>query len=394
MENCQVVKKKVSVSRTAVSAVAVPHTARVTIPIAAVIIPAPSPFSRRRHSRRRHSRAVTIPAPSPFPRRHNSCTVTAVPTALPSAAASSPAASSWPWSCRRATDSRRRGRRCAVVAQPTRAVVARLCGRRATDSRAVVGPSSCCRHTTVVRHGCLALALTQAVVVVMVVCSGVACPRAAVAAVAVRGTLDLEKTKKSRAEAESAAWEMCATGKTQDTLTICPNLPQQPRLQRQLLSHHDAVAFPLAPHPAATDNTSFGPVFKIPFFFLVFASFITGVTEPSSPPLPRSTQIRRRGLQPVTATSSLSPPPPTHRRGLQPIAATSDSSPHPSPLSPPLTARKGLHYDTVCCRYDGDDDDGNAEGGGGGDVEGDGDGDAAAGTTRSRERRQRGRRRR
>ncbi|KAH9022348.1 hypothetical protein EDB85DRAFT_2278216 [Lactarius pseudohatsudake] len=203
---------------------------------------------------------------------------------------------------------------------------------------------------------------------------------------------------------------MCATGKTQDTLTICPNLPQQPRLQRQLYCpllvitpiaaghlpqaprtghaiHHDAVAFPLAPHPAATDNTSFGPVFKI---------------QPPSPPLPRSTQIRRRGLQPVTATSSLSPPPPTHRRGLQPIAAASDSSPHPSPLSPPLTARKGLHYDTVCCRYDGDDDDGNAEGGGGGDVEGDGggdvegdgDGDAATGTTRSRERRQRGRRRR
>ncbi|KAH9032774.1 hypothetical protein EDB85DRAFT_2289635 [Lactarius pseudohatsudake] len=124
--------------------------------------------------------------------------------------------------------------------------------------------------------------------------------------------------------------------------------------------------------------------------------------EPPSPPLPRSTQIHRRGLQPVTATSSLSPPPPTHRRGLQPIAAASDSSPHPSPLSPPLTARKGLHYDTVCCRYDGDDDEGNAEGGGGGDVEGDGGGDvegddggdAAAGTTRSRERRQRGRRRR
>ncbi|KAH9016889.1 hypothetical protein EDB84DRAFT_708936 [Lactarius hengduanensis] len=130
----------------------------------------------------------------------------------------------------------------------------------------------------VVRHGCVALALTQAVVVVVVVCSGVACPRAAVAAVAVRGTLDLEKTKKSRAEAESAAWEMCATGKTQDTLTICQlapttkaststvitpiaagHLPQAPRTGHAI--RHDAVAFPLAPHPAATDNTSFGPVF-------------------------------------------------------------------------------------------------------------------------------------
>ncbi|KAH9035613.1 hypothetical protein EDB84DRAFT_1485261, partial [Lactarius hengduanensis] len=166
---------------------------------------------------------------------------------------------------------------------------------------------------------------------------GVACPRAAVAAVAVRGTLDLEKTKKSRAEAESAAWEMCATGKTQDTL------------QRQLAPRtghairHDAVAFPLAPHPAATDNTSFGPVFKIRFFFfwflfrsspvlqsprrrlcLVARKSIAAASNPSPPP-----PAYHRHLQPIAAASNPSLRPPTHRCGLQPIAAASDSSPHP-----------------------------------------------------------------
>ncbi|KAH9025241.1 hypothetical protein EDB85DRAFT_2179377 [Lactarius pseudohatsudake] len=158
------------------------------------------------------------------------------------------------------------------------------------------------------------------------------------------------------------------------------------------------------PYPAVTDNVGFSPVLRYIYF-----SFC--VTEPPLPPLPRSTQIRRCGLQPITTTSSLSPPPPTHRCGLQPIAAASNPSPQPPthhcglrliatprPLSPPLAARKGLHNDTVYCHYDGDDDsdkddeDGNAEGDGGGDVEGNGGGDTegddggdtAAGTTQSR----------
>ncbi|KAH9030062.1 hypothetical protein EDB85DRAFT_2275855 [Lactarius pseudohatsudake] len=89
----------------------------------------PSPFPwHHRHSRG----TIAIPtAPLPFP---------SPPTALPSAAASSPAAS-WPWL------------RCMVV-----------------------GPSSCCRHTIgghrgshrATAVGCIALALTQAAVVAVV----------------------------------------------------------------------------------------------------------------------------------------------------------------------------------------------------------------------------------
>ncbi|KAH9009597.1 hypothetical protein EDB84DRAFT_1546397, partial [Lactarius hengduanensis] len=216
---------------------------------------------------------------------------------------------------------------------------------------------------------------------VVVVCSGVACPRAAVAAV---------KKKKSRAEAESAAWEMCATGKTGHV----DNCPFQPRLQHQLLSHpsplatshrlhgrHHAgtqpttspFACPLAPHPAATDNVSFGPVLRYVFFFflvlfrssqvlqsrrrrlcLVARKSVAAASNPSPPP-----PAYHRHLQPIAAASNPLPRPPTHRRSLQPIAAASDSSPQPPthrrglrliatprPLSPPLTARKGLHNDT------------------------------------------------
>ncbi|KAH9013081.1 hypothetical protein EDB84DRAFT_1533663 [Lactarius hengduanensis] len=62
----------------------------------------------------------------------------------------------------------------------------------------------------------------------VVVCSGAVA--AVVRAVAVRGTLDLEERKKSRAEAESAA---------QDTLTIARS---NQRLQHQLLSHPSPLA--------------------------------------------------------------------------------------------------------------------------------------------------------
>ncbi|KAH9037132.1 hypothetical protein EDB85DRAFT_2273535 [Lactarius pseudohatsudake] len=436
--------RKVSVSRTAVSAVA--HTARVAIPIAAVIIPVPSPFPHCRHSRtvtipapspfphHRHSHTVAIPTPSPFPRHRHS--PTAIPAPSPLSLLPFPLAPLRHRPLRRgrgrgccrgcgrgsrhgvfarstravvgrrcATDLRRR---CAVVVQPTRAVVAPSRNRLAPSLRgcAVVvrltrAPSSGCRRAVVtllvIRHGCVALAWTQAAaVVVVVVCSGVACPRAAVAAVvtavAVRGTLDLEEKKKV------GGGRICGVGNVchrQDAGHVdnCPvrfnnqgfNVNcyhTHRRWPHRLHGRHHAGTQPTTtPLPVPWPHTPprLTTLASAQFLRYVLQSRRRGLclvarksvvaASNSSPPPP----AYHRHLQPIAAASNPLPRPPTHRRSLQPIAAASDSSPHPSPLSPLLTARKGLHNDTVCCRYDGDED-GNAEGDGGGDVEGDGGG--------------------